>query len=281
MTAEHETGWPGQALNAAIEAGLNTRPGHEGPDGAQYLALPGSFKLHPLPDAARLAPWPKQRVTVDDRASLAAYANRFKDSRSILIADYDAGTISARLDWHGASETAAAGASTGPDDHSVTLRLRFSEEFDRWNAMSLGVSKKLYPQDEFARFLEENSVDVGYPEAASLVEIARDFEAVSGQTYKTSTRLDNGDRKLVYENESRITSNVIVPERFTVHIPIYNGEEPSDLVALFRWRANGQGGVMMGFDWHRVEYLRRGHFTQMAILAADETGLPVFMGRPA
>lgn len=270
--------WPGSALNAALAAGFLTDKAFTGPDGREYVVLPHSFALHEMQDEGRLPPWPRQRVTVDDRASLVTYANRFKDARSVLIADYDKGTISARLDWHLASNSPKP-AQSGPDDHSVTLHLRLSEEFQRWNAMTLAVGKKLHPQDEFARFLEENSVDVAFPEAAALVEISRDFEAVVGHAYKTSTRLENGDRKLVYETESKVTSGVIVPEKFVVNIPIYNGEPPEALTALFRWRGTGDGKVMLGFDWHRVEYQRRAHFAQIGVLSAEETGLPLYMGR--
>ena len=41
------------------------------------------------------------------------------------------------------------------------------------------------------------------------------------------------------------------------------------------------GGLMMGFQWHRVEYQRRAHFAEIATKAAEETGLPVFAGGPS
>jgi len=112
-----------------------------------------------------------------------------------------------------------------------------------------------------------------------MIEISRDFEATVGQTYKSSLRLDNGDRKLRFENESRVTNDVVIPQTFNLSIPIYNGEAPDILTAKFRWRATN-GAVLLGFEWHRVEYQRRAHFVQIATAAAEETGLPVFIGRP-
>lgn len=268
--------YPGEALEAAIRGAALASPEHIGPDGRYYIALPKDFALHEMKDDLRLPPIPAQRVIVDDRASLSAYANRFKDGRSLIIADYDALTIAAHLDWHPHNEHDDF-LTSGSQRHTVTLKLRLSEEFQRWDKMA----GKLHPQEDFARFLEENSSDVAFPEAATMVEISRDFEATAGQTYKSSIRLANGDRKLNFESDTRVQNGVTIPEKFTLQIPIYNGEQPDTLTALFRWRASGGGAVALGFEWHRVEYQRRAHFAQIAATAAEETGLPYFIGRAA
>lgn len=266
---------PGETLETVLKAARLANPIYFGPSNRQYLALPDGFKLHELPDDGRLDPWPVQRVTVDDRASLSSYANRFSDDRSIIIADYDELTISARLDYHRHNQDPDEGRS-GPDEHSVTLKLRPSEEFTRWNAF---VKQGFVNQETFARFLEENSTDVLRPDPATLIEIARDFEATVGQTYKTSTRLDNGDRRIVFETDTRATNDVVIPQKITLRIPFYNGEEPSDIEAHFRWRGSNGGAVIFALEWHRVEYHRRAHFNAIAFTAAEETGLPVFLGR--
>lgn len=266
---------PGETLETVLKAARIADPRHTGPDGSQYLALPEGFRLHELVDDRRLTPWPHQRVTVDARASLSAYANRFSDDRSIIIADYDALTISARLDFHHHNQDPSE-VRSGPDAHSVTLKLRPSEEFTRWDTF---VKAKFVEQETFARFLEENSADVLQPDPATLIEISRDFEATVGQTYKTSTRLDNGDRRIIFQSETNATNDVVVPKKITLRIPFYNGEEPSDIEAHFRWRGTSGGAVVFALEWHRVEYHRRAHFNAIAFTAAEETGLPVFLGR--
>lgn len=265
---------PRAALDTAIDAARLASPLVSGPDGRTHVALPERIKLTDISDPYRLPSRVKQHVTVDDRASLSAYANRYKSDRSIIVADFDALTISARLDWHDHNQGAAFPAP-GHNAHAVTLALRPSEEFARWDEME----GKIHPQADFARFLEENSVDIGTPEATTMIEISRDFEATVGQTYKSSLRLDNGDRKLVFESDTKVQNGVIIPEKFTLSIPIYNGEQPEELTCLFRWRATGGGSVGLGFQWHRVEYQRRAHFAQIATTASEDTGLPVYMGR--
>lgn len=243
-------------------------------DGSEYLVLPPNYKAERLMNDARLPPWPRAQIEVDDRASLSAYANRYSHSASIIVADYDKMTICARLDWHHENASSQFG-DAGADAHSVTLRLRPSEEFSRWDE----IEGKLLPQEAFARFLEENAADILHPEAATMIEISRDIEATVGQTFKSSVRLDNGDRRLQFETETRSRTDLVIPQRFTLQIPVWNGEQPSDLTALFRWRAAGSEGILLGFNWHRVEYLRRAHFAAIAVAAAEETGLPVFHGR--
>lgn len=264
---------PGATLEAAIFAARIADPIVQGNDGRKWAYVPNDFQLRLLEDRSLLPVRPDQRVTVDDRASFVAYANRFSSDLSILVADYDALTISARLDWHPGNDHQDFGFARA-DSHTVTLKLRPSEEFARWDEME----NKFHPQDEFAQFIEENSVDVMMPDAASMIELSRDFEAQSATSFKSSIRLQNGDRALRYENETRALKDIVIPDKFTLNIPLHAGEEPMQLSARFRWKAHA-GGVLLGFQWHRVEYLRQGHFREIATLAAEETGLPVFFGR--
>lgn len=266
---------PAEALETVLRGARIADPVISGPDGKKYAFVPERFNLTPLSDDTRLPIYPGQTVIVDDRQSLINYIKRFSDSRSIIIADFDALTITAHLDWHPHNQHEDAGTS-GPMRHNVMLKMRPSEEFARWNAFA----NKVHDQAEFARFLEENATDIASPDPATMIEISRDFEATVGQTYKSSTRLDNGDRRMVFQSESQAKNEIVVPQKFTVSIPIYNGEEPDTLTALFRWRAQN-GGVGFAFEWHRVEYQRAAHFEQIAATAAEETGLTYFMGRKA
>lgn len=273
MLAAH----PESALNAAIKAAILTEPEVCGPHGARHIMVPEGFRLEAAHDPYAQPPHiVRTKVVVDQRASLSAYVNRFSDiDRTILIADYDAGEVRAWLDWHkGNKDMASEELSPGPREHSCTLKLRQSEEFKRWAEME----DTFHGQAEFAAFLEENAVDVVDPEPAVLIEISRDLEGTQGVTFKSSTRLENGDRSFVYETETKARGDIKVPREFVLSIPIYDGEAPMPLRCAFRWRLNG-GVLQMGFVWRRVEYMRRAHFTQLATAAAEETACPVFFGR--
>jgi uncharacterized protein YfdQ (DUF2303 family) len=265
------TDLPGDALNAAIEAARVASPVVDGPHGARHIFVPRGFRLEDVSDQHAMPPYATGHVIVDDRASLVAYANRFSDKRSVIIADYDAGKISARLDWHSGND---AGLAPQPRVHTAALQLRPSEEFARWDAFEGDMHKQV----EFAAFLEENAVDVVDPESAVLIEISRDLEAMQGVTFKSSNRLDSGDRAFVYENETHVRGEVKVPREFTLEVPLYNGEPPILIRCALRFRVT-PAGLLLGFQWRRVEYARRSHFTQIATAAAEDTGLPVFFGR--
>jgi uncharacterized protein YfdQ (DUF2303 family) len=243
-------------------------------DGRQHALLPDGYKLHDITDPHRLPPRPKGTVTVDDRASLVTYVKRHKNDHSMIFADYDAGTITTRLDWHPHNQDETFGTS-GARLHTAQLKILTSEEFARWDAME----GKLHPQADFAIFLEENAADIYAPEPAFMLELARDLEGTTGQSFKSRTRLSDGSHGFKFETENKIVSEVQAPEEFKLAIPVYHGEEPEVLTAKFRWRPSAQA-LMMGFVWHRVEYMRRARFAQLATAVAEDTGLPWVAGRP-
>lgn len=241
-------------------------------DGREFALAPAGFAVKDVSDPAILPAHPAARVTLDERQALADYVNRFGEPGTILVADVDTGTVRAVIDYHLASDGAAV--RTGARLHVADLVLRSSEEFTRWD----GVEGEHHPQAEFARFLEENAVNIIEPEAARMIEIAHDLSASEGVKFSSKVDLRNGNRRFHYENETKVDGDIVIPSRFTLHIPLYEGEPPIDLEALFRYRVT-PGGLLIGFEWRRVEYLKLAHFRQIAFAVAEATGRPVFLGR--
>ena len=164
------------ALRALTKADALALKPVDGADGRQHVLIPDGYKLQDITDPNRLHPRPRGKVLLDDRASLVNYIKRHMTGDSTIFADYDAGTITARFGQSGARE------------HTAELRLLPSEEFTRWNEMQ----GKMHAQAEFALFLEENASDIWQPEPAIMLELARDLEGVSGQSFKSRTRLTDG-----------------------------------------------------------------------------------------
>lgn len=241
-------------------------------DGRAFILTPPGFCAKEITDPHLLPPRIKQAVTLDTRAALCAYVNRFSDGRSVIVADIDAGKIHGLLDYHG--DSLDGGLSAQAVAHRATLHLRDSEEFKRWNA----IQGTLQEQAEFAAFLEENAEDIADPDPTVMIEISRDLEATQDVTFKASNRLENGDRAFIYETETKTKGDIRVPREFKLSIPLYQGEEPVTLRCAFRWKVSG-GGLVLGFEWRRVEYMRQAFFQQIATQVAEETGRPVFFGR--
>ncbi len=264
-----------QAFKTIMKGATLAAPKIEAKDGREYALVPKDFDLKDVTDEYRLPPRPAALVKVDDRASLTSYTKRHLTAQSMIFADYTAGTITAQIDWHPHNQHEDTGKA-GAAEHSCQLTLLQSEEFARWN----GMQGKMHPQATFAIFLEENAADIHTPEPAIMMELARDLEGVTGQTFKSRTRLTDGSHAFAFETENKITSKVTAPEEFFLSIPVYHGEEPEHLCAKFRWRPTSEG-LLLGFVWHRVEYMRRARFAQIAAAAAEDTGLPWIAGRPA
>ncbi|QQA43933.1 DUF2303 family protein [Pelagovum pacificum] len=268
-------GYSPDALAAVLDGARIADPEREGFNGAKVFLLPEGHQLKELPDPHALPPSIRQSVTLDDAASHITYVNRFSAETSVLIADYDAGRIQARLDWHGHNQHDAP-LSARHDQHNATFKLLPSEEFTRWNS----IADKLQEQTDFALFLEENASDIVDPEPGVMIEISRDLEASQGAKFRSKARLDNGDRTFTYEQDTVVKGDITIPTSFTLEIPLYHGEEPTQLECLFRWRPTPDG-LLLGFRWRRVEYARRSHFNAIATRIAEETGLPLFFGRTA
>lgn len=268
---------PHHYIEAAMKAAALSDPVVLGPDGRAYALVPDGMKVSELPDRDWLPTYPEATVKVDVKDSLIGYVNRFSDQRSVIFADYETLTVGAVLDWHNHNmrpDAGDIGAKSGPRKHVAQLRLRPSEAFKRWDA----IQGKMIDQAEFASFLEENSEDIVDPDPTVMIEISRDLEANIGSAFKSSIRLENGDRALRFDTETRIATEVVIPREFKLNIPLWDGEDSVLLRCAFRWRARAEG-LMLGFEWRRVEYLRRGSFAEIAHAVAEATACPVFMGR--
>ncbi|GGF43987.1 Uncharacterized conserved protein YfdQ, DUF2303 family [Mameliella alba] len=266
---------PRAALDVTLTAARLAEPVIEGANGKRFTFGPTDFKLTEIPDPHALPPHIMAQPVVDDAQSLITYANRFSTEDSLLIADIDSLRVMACLDYH-ASNLDEEPLAPSPRKHTATLQLRESEEFKRWN----DIQGELIDQMAFAEFLDENANDIIAPEPTVMIEIARDLEATQGVNFKSSTRLQTGERSIVYETETHTKGEMKVPTQFTLQIPLFAGEAPVDITASFRFRPSA-GGLKLGFVWRRVEYRRQAEFQQVATRIAEGTGLPVVFGRPA
>lgn len=261
------------AFEVALEAARLENPVVRGEDGREHLFVPNGFSALDVTDPYRLKSSAHVNLTFDLKRSLIEYVNRFGLAGSVLLADVDAGTIRAVIDYHAASDKQKPG-SVGGLFHSATFKLRPSEEWLRWNKFE----GDLHGQAEFASFLEENAVDIKRPDPADMIEISRDLEAVQGAEFKGSVRLANGDRSFAYATETKTKNDVVVPQSFVLDIPLYAGEERIELEAALRWRPTGEG-IKFGFEWRRVKYQQIAYFQQIATEIVEGTGVPVFYGR--
>jgi uncharacterized protein YfdQ (DUF2303 family) len=215
----------------------------------------------------------RQAVVVQTQDSLVDYVNRFKSEDTVLFADIAASAILALIDYHhpGGGEGAFV-------DHSASLQLPFSEEWKIWT----GANAKLVGQLEFARFLEENAVDVTAPSGAELLEVCRDLQAHRKVNFIKAVRTASDNENFEYSDETTATSKrggIEIPTQFRLDLPVYFGEPNSGLMAYLRWRLDEGAGLSLGYQLSRAEHVRQAVFKQIVIAVGERVRLPVVFGR--
>ena len=232
-----------------------------------------------------------QTVVLQDEGSLVLYANKFKNDDTLLFADIAADKIVTVIDYHnipannrpGGDSTAAVqnGDQPGPQllAHKAVLQLPKSEEWKLWSA----IDGKLLGQLDFVRFLEENSMDVIEPDAADLIEVCRDLQALRKVNFTSVVRLNsNNAERLEYVDETKAGTKggVEIPTAFKLNIPVYFNGDKHDLLARLRWELDN-GVLRLGIKLVRAEHLRQTVFKEVVSAIGGATELDVIYGASA
>lgn len=273
-------------LARQAQAVQEIRPGGGSRAWLAYATTGGAMGLKEITDPHEEEPGRvKGTITLSDAGSLIDYGNRYGTETGALFAAHKSHRITAVLDYFGQSTETTTDEPGAPVDrlppvpkfceHFATLTLELSEEWNLWGA----IDGKMMGQLEFARFLEENAIDVAEPSGADLIEICRDFHAVRAQNFRSIVRTQSGVERIEYTDENKPVSAVEIPSSFTLKIPVYFGEEPVELKAALRWHNAGET-LALGIKLIRKENLRQSEFKRISAEVAKETGYPLFMGNP-
>lgn len=254
----------------------------EAPEGRTFVAVPcaeGGFKLEHItsPNKADVL-MPKiasQHVKMQTSESLADYVNRFKNDNSVLFADIDSDTVVGIVDYHEAATS--GGVKAHLLQHRATLRLPKSLEWQTWSA----VSDKLMTHQQFATFLEENSVDVVSPVGADLLELCRDLQVIQNVNFGSTVRM--GDLTQVsYQKDSDATAKgtIALPASIILSIPVYFGEPKVSVMAFMR-RSIEDGKLRLGVKLSRAESVRQAEFHRIVDTITESVGVTTVYGTPA
>lgn len=199
--------------------------------------------------------------------SLAQYVNTFKTPDSIMLASLGQQRVRVMLDYHNPVVPMRA-------HHNASWTLPFSTEFGVWRAQN----NKALAQAEFMRFLEENASEIVTPEAAKILEIISDFEAITTVTFKSSKRLHNGQRELIYsEKDGGAIGRATIPEKITLRMPIFLGEEAVTFSAFVRYRIT-DGQLVLMYEFHRIQPIIEAAFRLAVTRVAGECGMTPLYG---
>jgi len=257
----------------------------------------------------------KGTAKLGDIDSLIAWTNLFKGDSSVLFAVTDRvnPSLTAVIDYH----MPGAPTLTGERDalaqhcqHRGTFAFPMSNEWKAWQA----VADRRLDKDDMGEFLEANAKDVmdptpgilaGDPDKADLAEwetrlinVARRIEGRFGQlhellmlsrhfkVFETSdledaSNRDTGEQVINFKSEhvDERGAKIRVPNLFIIAIPVFEGGALYRMPVRFRYVKKGANltFVLSPYD---AEASFDAALRIEAHKARDETGLPLFMGRP-
>lgn len=141
---------------------------------------------------------------------------------------------------------------------------------------------KLLAQAEFARFIEDNLPDIVQPAAADMLRIALTLQVKKDAAYASDLRLDNGQTQFRYEETIRGTTkagDLLIPDSFTLNIPVFLGGPRLTVTARLRYRIQEQK-LVIGYELVRPQHVRLAEVTRVTSeIAKKLEGFTVFVGR--
>lgn len=214
-------------------------------------------------------------ATLHDPADFTEYVNRLRDvDHTTVWADPDAGRLVAVFDDH------ADFADPGWRSHTATLVLKVDPDWTAW----LALDNKPGGQAQLAEHIENLAHTVIDPDPATMLEIARTFDAHRNVNFRSGVRLDNGDVQLEYEEITKAKAGergeLEIPSAFTIRVAPFLGVQAADISARLRWRiADGQ--LSIGYALLRPDRVRRDIISSLILeMRGDLDQVPVFMGTP-
>jgi uncharacterized protein YfdQ (DUF2303 family) len=257
--------------------------------GREFLVGPREWSCQDVTPANAVAPiLPDhigQAVTLQATDSLVDYVNRYRTADTILLADIDANTIRAVIDYHAAATMGIDKADDAAGEanhaaHIASMVLPLSFEWKTWAKVD-GV---LMEQLKFARFLEENAPDITAPDGADILEACRDLQARRKVDFRKAVRTSSNNENFEFVDETNLTNKnggIEVPTKFKLEIPVYFGRRTVELFAFLRWELVEGGGLMLGVQSNRAEHVRQAEFKQIVVEMAERTECPAMFGKLA
>lgn len=239
--------------------------------GIEWLLTPSgagwSFKqLTPDSEIEAKPAFAEADANVDTTLSLINYVNRFKTDNTMIFADLDSHRVVACIDYH-----AAGNAKPGLRKHRVTLDLGYSNEWKTWTSRN----EKLLEQKLFARFVEENRLDIISPDGASLLEMVLDME--KGVVMRVGRRMASAGSDRGLSQSSMDVDGTELPPVWKLGIPVFTGEPLVSVTAYARDELN-DGKLFVGFKLSKIENIVEAELTRIANQIGQETSVPVVLG---
>jgi uncharacterized protein YfdQ (DUF2303 family) len=244
-------------------------------DGQHYVVAPQGFEVTPLP-VEMVPARPRGTVKLRDAASFIGYFNAHKVARSTIYASLEPATFLAVFDDF--DHSGAVGDVVDQSDwrgFRALFEVPASREWKLWT----NANRKHMAQLAFAEFLQDNLPDVMQPAGAELLEMALNFEAAQSGNFIAAQRLQDGSHNLQWKADNNASGSVRLPEHITLRIPVFENEEPREIVARLRYRVP-EGRLAIWFELVRPHKVLEEAFRATWARIESEGQTKVLLGSP-
>lgn len=217
-------------------------------DQVQAFVIPTESKLV-LESAEKFADAPfnvRGTYKVATVESFKAYLERFVDNDTTVWVHPTSGQVRAVVNDH------TDGREPRWGDHRVELDLIPTDQWKFW----MSNTNKLLSQETFAEHIEDGVEEIVEPDAATMLEIAQSFHMATSATFRSATRLADGQVQVAYDEENTASAgkggDLTIPTVFTLAVAPFVGEDPYRVQARLRYRAKG-GVLAIGYTLERPD----------------------------
>lgn len=210
--------------------------------------------------------------TAHDTDSLARYIAKHGTSATEIWADTPGTRIVAVLNDHAENEP-------GWGDHRATFAVKPTPAWQAWAALD----GKFVDQTTFAEHIEDRTIDIAKPTAATMLEIAQSITATIGVSFESSKRLSSGEQQLTYkENHDAKAGHrgqLEIPSVIELGLIPFYGAAPYKVTARFRYRIH-DGQLRLAYKLERPEDVIRDAFDGLLADLTEKTGRDILLGWP-
>ncbi len=231
---------------AELALGASNPPLSEPVHGAtQFMVVPEGMQVVPVPAECR-APRRKVQLKTPDIAAFVALVKLYSlDTDSLRVLTNRSGhKLVAVLDYHPSSLAGlvkAGEVNYGLCENSITFEPRWTPEWKAW----ISVHDKPLTQVTLAELIEDFGSVLVNPSAADASELARTFQATRSSSFRSGTRLDNGDTQLEFVQTTAGNSKngaLEIPKAFVFRIEPWAGFGGAvEITAALRYRLSDDG----------------------------------------
>jgi uncharacterized protein YfdQ (DUF2303 family) len=188
-------------VQAALEAFAANQARITEVEGVPVVVRHKDMEVDPYEDLLDHPKQADQYINTDSVDGFIEYWKQFHLPETAIFANIPNATFTGVIDYHHRQKD---GKSIKPawKKHVFAYTCPHTPEWILWTEKD----EKWMTQQDFACFIEQNTVDIHQPPAAEMLEIANSMQASSSGKFKSHQNLGNGDVSFQYEETSEATA---------------------------------------------------------------------------